>query len=390
MGATAPAARIASVDLIRGAVMVLMAIDHVRVFSGLPPGGPTPGIFFTRWITHFCAPAFVFLAGTSAFFYGRRHADLSRFLAIRGAWLVLLELTVLRVGWTFNLDFAHYNMAGVIWVIGWSMILLAGLVKLPLAAVGTIGVAIIAGHNLIPMPQGDVGALWKILYVSFWAGPIELGSDGPNLIVLYSIIPWIGVMAAGYAFGQALTLEPARRNRLCLQIGLGATALFLVLRGLDLYGDPSPWSAAGQGGDDGPPMPALLSFLNTSKYPPSLDFLLMTLGPTIALIPLLERARGALVRWTTVFGRVPFFYYVLHIPLIHALALVVSGIRLGEVSPWLFADHPMGNPPPPDGYAWSLGLLYLVFAVAIGLLYVPCRWFAEVKARRTDWWLRYL
>ena len=390
MGATAPAARIASVDLIRGAVMVLMAIDHVRVFSGLPPGGPTPGIFFTRWITHFCAPAFVFLAGTSAFFYGRRHADLSRFLAIRGAWLVLLELTVLRVGWTFNLDFAHYNMAGVIWVIGWSMILLAGLVKLPLAAVGTIGVAIIAGHNLIPMPQGDVGALWKILYVSFWAGPIELGSDGPNLIVLYSIIPWIGVMAAGYAFGQALTLEPARRNRLCLQIGLGATALFLVLRGLDLYGDPSPWSAAGQGGDDGPPMPALLSFLNTSKYPPSLDFLLMTLGPTIALIPLLERARGALVRWTTVFGRVPFFYYVLHIPLIHALALVVSRIRLGEVSPWLFADHPMGNPPPPDGYAWSLGLLYLVFAVAIGLLYVPCRWFAEVKARRTDWWLRYL
>ena len=188
MGATAPAARIASVDLIRGAVMVLMAIDHVRVYAGLPPGGPTPGIFFTRWITHFCAPAFVFLAGTSAFFYGRRHPDLSRFLAIRGAWLVLLELTVLRVGWTFNLAFAHYNMAGVIWVIGWSMILLAGLAKLPLAAVGTIGVAIIAGHNLIPMPQGDVGALGKILYVGFWAGPIELGAGGPNLIVLYSII----------------------------------------------------------------------------------------------------------------------------------------------------------------------------------------------------------
>jgi uncharacterized membrane protein len=391
VSASPPAtARIASVDLIRGAVMVLMAIDHVRVYSGLPPGGPTPGIFFTRWITHFCAPAFVFLAGTSACFYGRKHADLSRFLLIRGAWLVLLELTVLRVGWTFNLDFAHYNMAGVIWVIGWCMILLAGLVKLPLAAVGTIGVAIIAGHNLIPMPQGDVGALWKILYVSFWAGPIELGSDGPNLMVLYSIIPWIGVMAAGYAFGQVLALEPARRNRLCLRIGLGATALFLVLRGLDLYGDPSPWRAAGQGGDDGPPMPALLAFLNTSKYPASLDFLLMTLGPTIALIPLLERARGALVRWTTVFGRVPFFYYVLHIPLIHVLALVVSRVRLGEVSPWLFANHPMGNPPPPDGYAWSLGLLYLVFAVAIGLLYVPCRWFAAVKARRTDWWLRYL
>jgi uncharacterized membrane protein len=369
--------------------MVLMAIDHVRVYSGLPAGGSTPGIFFTRWITHFCAPAFLFLAGTSAFFYGRKHADLSRFLVVRGAWLVLLELTVVRVGWTFNLDFAHYNLAGVIWVIGWCMILLAGLVKLPLAAVGTIGAAIIAGHNLIPLPQGDVSALWKVLYVSFWAGPIEFGPDGPSLIVLYSIIPWTGVMAAGYAFGRILTLERSRRNRLCLEIGLGATALFLVLRGFNLYGDPRPWGA-GQGPDGGPPMPALLSFLNTSKYPASLSFLLMTLGPTIALIPLLERARGALARWTTVFGRVPFFYYVLHIPLIHALALVVSRIRLGEVSPWLFANHPMGNPPPPDGYAWSLGLLYLVFAVAIGLLYVPCRWFAAVKARRTDWWLRYL
>ena len=390
MGATAPTTRIASVDLIRGAVMILMAIDHVRVYSGLPAGGPTPGIFFTRWVTHFCAPAFLFLAGTSAFFYGRKHPELSRFLLVRGAWLVLLELTVLRVGWTFNLDFAHYNMAGVIWVIGWSMILLAGLVKLPVAAVGTLGLGIIAVHNLIPMPQGDVSALWKVLYVGFWAGPIELGPDGPNLIVLYSIIPWVGVMAAGYAFGQVLTLEPARRNRLCLRIGLGATALFLVLRGFDLYGDPSPWRATGAGGDGGPSMPALLSFLNTSKYPASLLFLLMTLGPTIALMPLLDRARGAVVGWVTVFGRVPFFYYVLHIPLIHALALVVSRTRLGEVSPWLFANHPMGNPPPPDGYAWSLGLLYLVFAVAIGLLYVPCRWFAEVKARRTDRWLRYL
>src|SRR5512145_3123829 len=151
-----PGQRIASIDLIRGAVMVLMAIDHVRVYAGVPPGGPTPGVFFTRWVTHFCAPAFLFLAGTSAFFYGRKHADLSRFLLSRGAWLVLLELTVLRVAWTFNFDFAQYEMAGVIWVIGWSMILLAALVKLPLAAVGTIGLVMIAGHNLIPLPPGDV------------------------------------------------------------------------------------------------------------------------------------------------------------------------------------------------------------------------------------------
>ena len=364
--------------------MILMAIDHVRVYSGLPAGGPTPGIFFTRWITHFCAPAFLFLAGTSAFVYGRKHADLSRFLIVRGAWLVLLELTVLRVAWTFNFDFAGYEMAGVIWVIGWCMILLAALVKLPLKVVAAIGLLIIAAHNAISIPGGGgVGALWKILYVGFWAGPIQFGQNGPNLIVLYSIVPWIGVMAAGYAFGAVLTLEPARRNRICLALGLGAVLLFVVLRGLNLYGDPRPWSSA-------PPMPAVLSFLNTTKYPASLLFLLMTLGPTVALIPLLEGARGALARWVTVFGRVPFFYYVLHVPLIHALACVVSLLRSGAVSPWLFANHPMGNPPAPDGYMWGLSLLYLVFAVAIVILYSPCRWFADLKARRADWWLKYL
>jgi uncharacterized membrane protein len=384
-------ARVASVDLIRGAVMILMAIDHVRVYSGLPAGGPTAGIFFTRWVTHFCAPAFLFLAGTSAFFYGRRHQDLSRFLLMRGAWLVLLELTVLRVAWTFNFDFARYEMAGVIWAIGWCMILLAGLVKLPPRALAAVGLVIVAGHNLVgpPLTQaiadggGALAELWKIIYVGFYQGPIQFGPNGPSLIVLYSIIPWIGVMALGFAFGRALTLEPARRDRFCYTVGLGATALFLVLRGFNLYGDPRPWSGGGA-------MPAVLSFLNTTKYPASLGFLLMTLGPTIALMPLLERVRGAAGRWVAVFGRVPFFYYVLHIPLIHALALVVSLIRSGAVSPWLFANHPMGNPPPPDGYVWSLGLLYVVFALAIAVLYPVCRWFADFKVRRGDWWLRYL
>lgn len=377
----APAAtfRVASIDLIRGAVMILMAIDHVRVYSGLPAGGPTAGIFFTRWVTHFCAPAFILLAGTSAFFYGRKHADVSRFLLIRGAWLVLLELTVIRVAWTFNVDFGDYVLAGVIWVIGWSMMLMAALVKLPLRAVGAIGVVIIVLHNAVmPLVAPALpGPLRSILYVAFFEGPI-----GP-LVVLYSIIPWIGVMAAGYAFGQVLTLEPGRRDRLCLWIGLGATALFFVLRGFNLYGDPRDWSAT-------PPLPAVLSFLNTTKYPASLSFLLMTLGPTIALMPVLERARGALARWVSVFGRVPFFFYVLHIPLIHALALVVSQIRLGAVSDWLFANHPMGAPPVPEGYAWSLATLYAVWAVAIVLLYLPCRWFADLKARRHDWWLKYL
>jgi uncharacterized membrane protein len=395
--APAGASRIASIDIIRGAVMVLMAIDHVRVYSGLPAGGPTPGIFFTRWITHFCAPAFVFLAGTSAFLYGRKHGDLSRFLLTRGAWLLLLELTVIRMAWTFNLDYAHYLLAGVIWVIGWCMILLALLVRLPAPAVGMLGLLVLASHNLLDSHAGSLAqtlgndgraALWKILYIGFWAGPIQLGESGRNLFVLYSIIPWVGVMAAGYGFGIVLTAEPERRNRRCLQIGLGATALFLLLRGFNLYGDPAPWGGPTPAGR--PVMPRLLSFLNTSKYPASLDFLLMTLGPTIALMPLLARARGAVVRWLTVFGTVPFFFYLLHIPLIHSLAIVVAALRQGRVDPWLFANHPMGNPPAPEGYPWALWQLYATWLVALLLLYPVCAWFAAVKARKREGWLRYL
>ena len=385
--AAAPATaqpRVASVDLIRGTVMILMAIDHVRVYSGLPAGGPTPGIFFTRWVTHFVAPAFIFLAGTSAFFYGRRHADLSRFLFIRGVWLVLLELTVIRVAWTFNFDFPNYWLAGVIWVIGWCMMLTSALVRLRPNTVGAIGIVIILFHNALMPPLinavPSLGELWKILYVGFAQGYVS----GTPLIVLYSIVPWIGVMAAGYAFGSVLAMEPAKRNWTCARIGLGAIALFLVLRGTNLYGDPQPWSATS-------PMPPFLSFLNTTKYPASLSFLLMTLGPTIAVIPLLDHVRGRIAQWVTVFGRVPFFYYVLHIPVIHALALIVSKIRLGEMSPWLFTNHPMGNPPPPDGYTWSLGLLYLVWAITIVVLYFPCRWYATLKARRRDLrWLKYI
>ena len=388
--------RIGSLDLIRGAVMILMALDHVRVYSGLPAGGPTPGIFFTRWVTHFCAPAFVFLAGTSAFLYGRKHTGLSKYLLTRGAWLVLLELTFLHVAWTFNIDFA-WQMAGVIWVIGWCMILLAGLVKLPLAAIATFGLVIIAGHNLLDssvreiipaLDENRLGWLWKVFYVGFFAGPIQLGDSGRSLIVLYSLVPWVGVMAAGYAFGRIMTLAPEQRRRICLGLGLGATGLFLVLRGFDIYGDPRPWNTAGSG--SAAPMPGWLAFLNTTKYPASFSFLLMTLGPTIAMIPLLNGARGPLARWIALFGRVPLFYYLLHIPLIHALALVVSGIRLGEISPWLFTNHPMGNPPAPDGYTWGLPLLYLVWALAIAILFFACRWFANLKDRRRSWWSSYL
>ena len=383
--AVAESARISSIDIVRGAVMVLMAIDHVRVYSGLPAGGPTAGIFFTRWVTHFCAPAFIFLAGSSAFMYARRHPDASRFLATRGLWLILLELTVLRVAWTFNAEFGGYNMAGVIWVIGWCMVALAVLVRLPTAGVATVGLVIIAGHNVFDLIQdagstlaeSSLSGLWKILYLGFSAGPIALGADGPQLWVLYSLVPWVGVIAAGYAFGAVLMLPQQRWRRICFGIGLGAIALFVVLRGLNLYGDPRPWRSG-------------LDFLNATKYPASLAFLLMTLGPTIAVMPLLEDTRGVVARWLTVFGRVPFFYYVLHIPLIHTLAIIVSRIRTGEISSWLFANHPMAAPPPPEGYTWSLPLLYAVWASAVVMLYLACRWYADLKARRRDWWLKFV
>jgi uncharacterized membrane protein len=378
--------------------MVLMAIDHVRIYAGVYPG-TSPATFFTRWVTHFCAPAFIFLAGTSAYLHGRKNPELSKFLLTRGIWLVILELTVIRFSWTFNFDYANYVLAGVIWVIGWCMIIMAVLVKLPVRAIAIIGLVIIFGHNVL---DGSVfgiaeslgndvrGNLWKILYVAFFAPPIAVTAAGPNLIVLYSIFPWIGVMAAGYAFGTILTLEPARRDRLCLTIGVGAIALFLLLRGFNLYGDLTPWSAPTAQADGRPQLPALLSFLNTTKYPASLQFLLMTLGPTIAVMPALERARGALVRWLTVFGRVPFFYYVLHIPLIHLIALVVSQIRMGTVIPWLFENHPMGTSRPPVGYSWGLGILYLVWFIVVVLLYFACRWYANLKAVRKAPWMSYL
>jgi uncharacterized membrane protein len=381
--------RIASLDVVRGLVMVLMAIDHVRVYAGVPAGGPSAGVFFTRWVTHFCAPAFVFLAGTSAFLVGQKLNDtrkLTRYLVGRGLLLVVLELTVLRIAWTFNFDFAHYLLAGVIWMLGVCMVLLAGLVWLPTPIVGALGALVVVAHNILdvlPLSEGmRNSALWQFLY---FGGIVNAGASGPPIAVLYSIVPWIGVMSIGYWFGTVIVREPAKRRRLCLAFGLSAIVAFVVLRALDGYGDPRPWHTASATAP-----PALFRFLNTTKYPASLLFLLMTLGPAIAVLPLAERAKGVVARTLAVFGQVPLFYYLLHIPLIHALALIVSMIRQGQINPWLFGNHPMMPPPVPAGYMWSLPLLYAVFAVAMVILYVPCRWFADVKARRSSPWLRYL
>ncbi|HXI27134.1 MAG TPA: heparan-alpha-glucosaminide N-acetyltransferase domain-containing protein [Vicinamibacterales bacterium] len=386
-GAAATAQRVMSLDVVRGAVMVLMAIDHVRVYSGLPAGGPTPGIFFTRWVTHFCAPAFVFLAGTGAYLAGRTRPrrELMQYLVTRGLWLVLLELTVIRIAWTFNLDFAHYDLAGVIWMLGWCMVLLAGLVALPLAAVAAFGLAVIFAQDAVGLAAGatpdawraSIGWMWQLLYLG---GVFRIGASGPAIAVLYSIVPWIGVMAVGYAFGAIVVREPAERRRLCRLIGVTATAAFVIVGGLIVLTHPAPASAP----------PALFRLLNQRKYPASQLFLLMTLGPTIALLPLAERAHGAAARVLAVFGRVPLFFYLLHIPAIHAAAVVVSLMREGRVNPWLFGNHPMMPPPVPDGYAWSLALLYLVFAVVVAALYAPCAWFAGVKARHRQSVLGYL
>jgi uncharacterized membrane protein len=369
--------RLASIDIARGAVMVLMAVDHVRVFAGVPTWGD-PGVFFTRWITHFCAPVFIFLAGTAAYLYGRKAGSrrkLSNFLLVRGAWLILLELTLLRFGWTFNFDYESFTFAGVIWVIGLSMIVLAALVHLHARTVGAIGLAIVFGHNAVaPLFYGDtVSWLSRVLYVGgeFQAGPL-------NVVVLYVLIPWLGVMATGYGFGTVMEWPAERRRRFCIRAGSAAVVLFIVLRAAAIYGDPRPWEWES----------GVLGFLNATKYPVSLVYLLMTLGPMLLILPSLENARGRLAGWLRVFGQVPFFYYVLHIPLIHVIALLISLVRTPDATGWLIANHPMMPPEQPAGYMWSLGLLYLVTAVVVVALYFVCRWFAGVKAASSNRFVR--
>ena len=372
------AARLTSLDLWRGAVMVLMAIDHVRVYSGVPAGGPTAGVFFTRWVTHFCAPGFVFLAGTAAFLYGRKVADrreLSRYLLTRGLLLVALELTVVRLSWTFTPASLAAPLAGVIWMLGWCMVLMSLLVRLPIKAIAIFGLATILAQDVFGLLAGALpaGLAWVGQFV-YTGGEVALG--GVTVSILYSIVPWIGVMAAGYAFGVILLREPEARRRACLRIGLASTLAFLVV------------AVAVVSFTGNTAMPALFQVLNQRKYPASQLYLLMTLGPPIALLPLAGKARGWLARVLEDFGRVPMFYYLLHIPLIHALALIAWTLRDGQAHSEWFATAPYVSIE--AAARWGLPLLYLVFVVAVVMLYFPCRWFAHVKSRGRQGWLRYI
>jgi uncharacterized membrane protein len=391
-----PAARMDSVDLLRGAVMVLMALDHTRDYfhigelhgeNPLDLKTTTLALFFTRWITHFCAPVFIFLAGTGAFLSGSRgksKRDLSWFLFTRGLWLILLELTFIHwAGWSFTINL-HAHLAIVIWAIGWSMVVLAGLVHLPVWAVTTFGVVMIAGHNALdgikPESWGSLAWLWKVLHAG---GPVEFAPTY-FLFVGYPLIPWMGVMAAGYGFGSVLLRPRNDRRRFVTRLGLGLTLAFLVLRFTNLYGNPAAWTAQDT------PTHTVLGFLDCMKYPPSLCYLLMTLGPALIVLALLDRETPRLAKPLLVFGRVPMLYYLLHLPLIHGLAVMVQSLRHGTIPLWLFGDPWGDHPKPPADAGFNLPVVYAAWIAVIVLLYPACRWFAELKRRRRDAWLSYL
>jgi uncharacterized membrane protein len=382
--------RIPSLDRLRGLVMILMALDHVRGFWGFTAYDPTdlaqttPELFLTRWVTHFCAPVFVFLAGSSAWLYrGNRRVSarrLSWFLATRGMWLIFIELTIVTFSWRFSLDVL---MLQVIWALGCSMLFLAALVFLPIWCIVVVGLTLVLAHNLFDGVSsesfGDWGWLWSVLHVQqFMPWDSVAGLDG--VIIVYPLVPWLGVMALGYSFGAVLQMPAERRDALALRIGLYLIAAFLVLRGFNLYGDPRPWISSGRG-----EIYTSLSFFNTTKYPPSLLYLAMTLGPAIALIPLLERWHGGIADKVTVFGRAPFFFYLIHLPVIHLTVSIWWGISFGaaefdrfDASSW------------PSDYSPSLIRVYAVWLLIVVLLYFPCRWFVSVRERRKDWWLSYL
>lgn len=405
--------RLDSIDMLRGIVMVVMMLDHTRdfihsgalLFDPLDLSKTTVSLFLTRWITHYCAPIFVFLAGTGAYLQfarGKSKSELSRFLITRGLWLIILEVTVVRLLVTFSVDPKLLFFLQVIWVIGVSMIVLAALIHLPLKVVAGFGLAMIALHNLLdrfpaqpwrgpgtPVP-GWGAKFWMLLHQQAFF-PAGSTFPSPIVAVLYPLIPWIGVIAAGYAFGALYQMDTERRRKLLLYIGGACVTLFCVIRAWDVYGEPQHWHKQKN------IIFTILSFINTTKYPPSLDFLLMTLGPGIVALYLFERPRATTAGHASIqarlrtffvtFGRVPLFFYLLQWFTAHTIALLLN-ISFGKPWKWL-VKTPIDWQYQP-GMGFNLIVVYACWIGGVLLLYPLCKWFAGVKARRRDWWLSYL
>ena len=381
--------RFNNVDILRGIIMVLMALDHTRDFftnvrfDPLDLDQTNVALFFTRWITHFCAPVFVFLAGTGACLSlnrGKSKPDLRKFLITRGIWLIILELTLVRFGWFFNFDYSLI-IVQVIWAIGWSMIFLSFICGFSLKTISITGILIIVSHNLLdginPEQFGSLSWFWKILHVQ---APIELG-DGNVFFVIYPLIPWIGVMAAGYGFGGLFKLEEKKRNKIFIRLGLSLTAAYVILRLINVYGDPNHWNYQKNF------VLTFLDFLDTTKYPPSLLYLLMTLGPAIASLPFLSKTGRTMRNFFVIFGRVPMFYYLIHVPLIHLLALLTAiaiGLNSSFLTGNLFFDLWPGN------WGYNLSTVYLIWIAVVISLYPICRWYSQIKKKKKSKWLGYL
>jgi uncharacterized membrane protein len=387
-GALAHRPRLDSVDLVRGLIMVVMALDHTRDYFGIPGQNPTDlttasaALFATRWITHFCAPVFFLLTGTGAYLSRRRKStgELSRYLFTRGLWLIVLEAVVMRcLAYQFNFDY-RVTFLIVLWALAWAMITLAALVRLPAGVVTAIGAIMIAGHNLFDGVTWT-NPIWTLLH----GRTLLLNTPEHVVFVVYPLVPWIGVTAVGYGLGQIYDWDAERRRAFLLRLGLGLTAAFFALRAVNLYGDPSRWATQAT------PLFTVLSFLNTSKYPPSLLFLLMTLGPAMLLLRAVDGGTPRLLKPALVIGRVPLFYFALHFALIHLLAVFVCYMQYGSAH-WMFESPDMGSYPftTPPGWGFSLPGVYLAWAVVVLTMYPLCRWFAALKQRRSDRWLSYL
>jgi len=379
--------RVESVDLLRGVIMIIMALDHTRDFFGIPGQNPTnlatasAALFMTRWVTHFCAPVFFLLTGTGAYLSlsKKTPTELSRFLFTRGLWLIFLEIVVMRCfAYQFNFDF-KVTLLLVLWALGWSMIVLSALVRLPAYVAAIFGIVMILGHNLLDGIR-SANPLWVVLH-----SPGIL-MNSPVVVAMYSLIPWVGVTAVGYALGQVYRWNHERRRAFLLQTGMALIVAFLIIRFINAYGDPAPWSSQPSA------LFTVLSFGNTTKYPPSLLFLLMTLGPALVFLYAMDhRHAPKVLRPALVFGKVPLFYYMLHFAFIHLLAVVTCLVRYGTAH-WMFESPDLANYPfiPPPDWGYTLGAVYLVWILVVLVMYPLCRWYAALKQRRHDVWLSYL